>query len=83
MNSLLLKPNWTAKNVASYVGCGLTKAYKIMAQCRAKYNGTIKELPNCVKRNSVLALLGTDIDTELNILKGGKASEKTVSQGKV
>ena len=66
--TLLLKPNWNYKAVMSYCDCGTTKAYEIMAHCRKEYGGTIRHLPNCVRRDSVLAFLGTTIERELEII---------------
>lgn len=66
---LLLKPHWTAKNISSYTGYGLTKSYEIMAICRQKYNGTLKDLPDCVSRDSVMAFLGTTAKREIDLYR--------------
>lgn len=66
--TLLQRPHWTARNIAEYVGCGLTKGYEIMRIVREEYGGTIKHLPSYVRRDSVLAFLGTTIEEELKVV---------------
>ena len=80
-----MKSAWNYKDIKTYLGIGTTKAYELMAVCRKKYNGTIKELPNCVKRDSFLAMLGTNAIHELEIIReGGKRSyEKVIQERKV
>lgn len=85
MKCALYKPAWNYKDIKNYLGVGTTKAYELMAKCRKHYNGSIKELPSYIKRDSFLAMLGTCVEREIEILKeGGKASsEKTISKRKV
>lgn len=66
--TLLRKPHWNYKNIMEYVGCGSTKAYEIMKVVRKKYNGTLVDLPDCVRRNSVLTFLGTTLEEELKVV---------------
>ena len=66
--SLLLKPHWNYKEIMSYCDVKTTKAYEIMAICRKRYGGTIKDLPQYVKRDSVLAFLGTTAEREIEII---------------
>lgn len=73
--TLLLKPHWNYKDLMSYVGCEKSKAYQIIKVVKARYGGKIAELPSCVKRDSVLAYLGTSIEREnyvLKVLKEGR-----------
>lgn len=73
---LLFKPHWTAKNISTYTGFGLTKSYEIMAVCRKKYGGTIPDLPSCVSRESVMAYLGTTTKKEIEIFKERRKGNK-------
>ena len=72
---LLLKPHWSAKNISQYVGCGLTKAYEIMAICRKEYGGAIKHEAGYVSRDSVLAYLGTTSKREIELYRDFKRKE--------
>lgn len=64
---MLQKPHWSAKDIADFTGFGKTKAYEIMQIVRKEYGGTIKHLPSFVRRDSVLAFLGTSVETEIRI----------------
>lgn len=66
--TLLQKPHWSYKDVMQYCGVKTSKAYEIMAVVRKKYNGTIRDFPSHVRRNSVLAFLGTTIEEELKVV---------------
>lgn len=75
MNSLLFKIAWNYHDVMRYFGCRTTKAYEIMAQAR-KRGGAIKELPNCVKRDVLLAMCGTTAEYEIKLLKLKEGKEE-------
>ena len=66
--NLLKKPHWNYRNVMEYCEVKTTKAYEIMKIVRKEYGGTIKHLPDCVRRNSVLTFLGTTLEEELKIV---------------
>ena len=60
-------PNWDYRIIMQYCDVGKTKAYEIMDVCRKKFNGAIRFVPSCVKRDAVLSYLGTSIERELYI----------------
>lgn len=76
MKSLLYKCAWNYKDIKNYLGVGTTKAYELIAKCRKEYNGTIKELPNCIKRDSFLAMLGTSAEREISLIERRNNVEK-------
>lgn len=66
---LLSKPNWTYKDVMAYTGFKKSKCFEIMSECKEKLNGKVLFNDHAVKRNSVLAWLGTSIEQECYIIK--------------
>ena len=66
---LLTCPNWTWRQVAKYTGYKKSKVYEIIAICKKDFNGEVIFEKHKVKRNSVLAYLGTSIEEELMIIK--------------
>lgn len=66
---LLEKPVWTFYDVMFYCEVRKTKAYEIMKVCKEQLNGAVRFNPHGVKRDSVLAYLGTDIEREAFISK--------------
>ena len=84
MKHVLYKCAWNYKDIKTYLGIGTTKAYELIAKCRKDYNGTIRDMPQYIKRDSFLAMLGTSAERELELLKkGGNTYEKTLQKGKV
>ncbi len=72
---LLIKPNWNYKEIKSYFGVGTTKSYELIAEAR-KRGGGIKDMPNCVKRDVLLAMFGTTAEREVSLLNHIKKEEK-------
>ena len=66
---LLLKPVWTYKDICDYIGCKTTKAIELKKVAITQFGGAVKYLPNCVKRNAVLEMLGTTFDIEVKALE--------------
>ena len=66
---LLLKPIWSYKDICEYVGCKTTKAIELKKIAITQFGGAVKYLPNMVKRNAVLELLGTTFDTEIKAIE--------------
>lgn len=58
-----------------YFDVGHTKAYEIFNKAKNKFNGTVPSISNAVKRDSVLASQGLDVERELYI-KGLMKNEK-------
>ena len=72
---LLLTPVWTYKDICEYVGCKTTKAIELKKVAISQFGGAVKYLPNMVKRNAVLEMLGTSFDIEIKALERGKDEE--------
>ena len=72
---LLLKAVWTYKDICDYVGCKTTKAIELKKIAISQFGGAVKYLPNMVKRNAVLEMLGTTFDIEIKALERGKDEE--------
>lgn len=66
---LLLTPNWTYKDVCFYANVGKSKAYELIKIAKTQFGGCVKYLPNCVKRNSILMVLGTSFEEEIKALR--------------
>ena len=66
---LLLKPCWTYHDVMVYCDCKKSKANEIMKTCREQFNGSVLFNKHAVKRDSVLAYMGTDLEHEAIVLK--------------
>lgn len=66
---LLLKPNWTFKDVMLYTGYKKSKCFEIIAECKKSLNGEVIFEKHKVKRNSILAYCGTSLEQELLIIK--------------
>ena len=75
---LLLKPMWTYHDICEYIGCKTTKAIELKKVAITQFGGANKYLPNMVKRNAVLELLGTLFDEEIKALERRKANEETL-----
>jgi len=74
---LLLKSVWNYKDICEYVGCKTTKAIELKKVAIYQFGGAVKYLPNMVKRNAVLELLGTSFDTEIKAIRK-ENDEKTL-----
>ena len=74
---LLLKPIWSYKDICEYVGCKTTKAIELKKLAITQFGGAVKYLPNMVKRNAVLELLGTTFDIEVKAIRK-ENDEKTL-----
>lgn len=72
---LLLSPVWSYKHICEYVGCKTTKAIELKKIAVKQFGGAVKYLPNMVKRNAVLELLGTTFDTEIKAIRKEKNEE--------
>ena len=66
---LLLTPVWSNKHICEYVGCKTTKAIELKKIAITQFGGAVKFLPNMVKRNAVLELLGTSFDNEIKAIR--------------
>lgn len=66
---LLTQPHWDYHCISKYVGCGSTKAIEIKNSALRDYDGAIRYLNQCVKVDSVMKVLGTTRERELEILK--------------
>lgn len=66
---LIQKPIWSYKDICEYVGCKTTKAIELKKIAITQFGGAVKYLPNMVKRNAVLELLGTTFDTEIKAIE--------------
>jgi len=62
--NLLLKPNWSVKDIMKYTGFKKTKCYEIMKIAKTKYNGKVSISSSVVKMDSVLIVLNTSIERE-------------------
>ena len=60
---------WDYKDVMSYCGVKKSKAYEIIKVCKEKFGGSVLFNKHGVKRDSVLAYCGTDIEREGYVLK--------------
>ena len=77
----MLKPHWNYQDICIYCECRKSKAYEIIKVVKEKFNGSIRFNPSCVKRDSVLAFLGTSIERELyvkNLKERRESNEKTL-----
>ena len=74
---LLLTPVWSYKHICEYVGCKTTKAIELKNIAVKQFGGAVKYLPNMVKRNAVLELLGTTFDNEIKAIRK-ENDEKTL-----
>ena len=66
---LLLTPVWTYKDVMLYCNVKKSKAYEIMHICIKELGGAVRFNKHAVKRDSVLAYMGSDIEREGYVLK--------------
>lgn len=66
---LIQKPIWSYHEICEYVGCKTTKAIELKKIAITQFGGAVKYLPNMVKRNAVLELLGTTFDTEIKAIE--------------
>lgn len=75
---LLLTPIWNYKQVMAYTGWKKSKAYEVMKICKEKFGGAVRFNDHAVKRDSVLAYMGSDVEREAYIIKtlGDKDYEK-------
>ena len=64
---ILQKPYWDYLDIASYLQCGKTKASQIKSTASAN-GGAIEYFPKYVTIDSVLALLGTTREIEIQNL---------------
>ena len=67
-HTLLSKPHWNYHDVMDYFDVRTTKAYELMNEAR-KRGGGIAELGNCVQRDSLLAICGTNVHREISIIR--------------
>lgn len=73
---LLANPIRTYKEVMLYTGYKKSKAFTIMKTCREKLNGKVMFNVHAVKRDSVLAYCGTDIERERYVISQIENDEK-------
>ena len=74
---LLLTPNWTCEQVMKYTGYAKSKSFQVMQECKTKLNGAVIFEKHKVKRNSVLAYMGTSLEEEMMIIKKLEKQEET------
>ncbi len=70
--TLLLKANYTAKDVMFLANVAHTQATKIMNECRVKYGGAVAGRMNVIKAKSFWEREGTTIEEELRLLSIAK-----------
>lgn len=66
---LLTRPHWDYHCICEYVGCGSTKAIEIKNDAIKNHDGAIRYLSQCVRVDSVMEVLGTTREREIEILK--------------
>ena len=66
---LILKPAWDFHDVMKYTGRKKSKAFQIMQLVKEQFNGKVLFNPHVVKRDSVLAYLGTSVERERYVIK--------------
>ena len=76
---LLQKPIWSYHDICEYVKCKTTKAIELKKIAISKFNGAVKYLPNMVKRNAVLEMLGTTFEEEIKAFR--KEQNEEIIQG--
>lgn len=73
---LTLSPAWTYKDVMAYCQVQKSKAFQIMEIVRKQFNGSVLFNPHVVKRDSVLAYMGTSIERERYIIRQLEATDE-------
>ena len=66
---LLETPCWNYHHVMAYCGVKKSKSFEIIKICKEQLNGSVLFNKHLVKRDSVLAYMGTDIERENYILR--------------
>ena len=66
---LLAIPCWNYKQVMQYTGYKKSKAFEVIAICKEKLNGKVMFNDHVVKRNAVLAYMGSSIEQEKCVIK--------------
>lgn len=79
---LLEKPSWVYTDIMLYCDCGKTKSYEIMKICKEQFNGSVRFNTHAVRRDSVLAYCGTDIEREKYIVQQLKSVSTTIDDVK-
>lgn len=72
---LLSMPTYTYHEVMKMCQVKKSKAFQIMEIVRKQFNGSVLFNPHVVKRDSVLAYMGTSIERERYIIKQLEADE--------
>jgi hypothetical protein len=76
--SFLLKPNWSAKDIAAYGGFKESKSYEIRKVALEKFDGSVKYMPERVKVDSALQAMGTNLKDQIEIIKAINIDKKPV-----
>lgn len=66
---LLTQPNWDYHCIREYVGCGTTKAIEIKNAAINQFDGSIRYLNQMVKVDSVMKVLGTTREREIELIQ--------------
>ena len=66
---LLAKPTFNLQDVMKFTGFAKSKANTIMRECKEKLNGKVLFNEHAITRNSLLAWLGTSLETETYAIK--------------
>lgn len=66
---LLAIPCWNYKQVMQYTGYKKSKAFEVIAICKEKLNGKVMFNDHVVKRNAVLAYMGSSVEQEKVVIK--------------
>ena len=73
---LMMCPAWTYRDVMLYCGVKKSKAFLIIKECKDKLNGKVLFEEHKVKRDSVLAYMGSSIEHERYVNKQLQEQEK-------
>lgn len=65
----MLKPNWSAKDIAQYGGYGPTKSYELKSVAIEQFGGAVKYCPERVRVDSALRAMGSSLEEQLQILR--------------
>lgn len=65
---LLLKPILNAKDIATLTSFSRAVCYRIMTECREKWDGRVGCRTDVVTTKSVLKLLGSTIEEEMRLI---------------
>ena len=74
---LLGQPCWNYKQVMTYCGVKKSKAFEIIKICKEQLNGKVIFDKSKVKRDSVIAYMGSSIEHERYVLESIQEGENS------